>query len=843
MDNNNNNDIPNNIIENYVSNSPKENNTLNDNNNDNNNNDNNNNNNKTPMNKDSIIIEEDIENIEEIEKRLKKTIIITKDDYLSYLKSFQEKMSNSYSSILKIIDDLKINFSNNFNNFIEKNIKNLDEILQIKSKLLKNDEKIINKIYNKNIKKLKNFEQIFFSFEQVIENLNKCFDNFFKLNEINNVLNEFLRINKNYLKNTFFIEKIFTNNENNKNNKININKININDEYINNFLKLKFPVNNLIINGILKESEQNNNNNNNNNEIEYNHNLNYYKKILIDNKENLFTLKFKDCNQKVFNDIFGYSNNNNNVEDENNDENNDNYTEENENYSMNEISFFKKNNSPTPDLNTTVSFNKNALKNIFNDISSKIKNSNKFTKSPENKNEKNTNKNNKKKENDNNNNNNNNLNVIFPTRKISIKNSNFENLFSFSNLFPFLHILKIKQSFISNINFDSDFKFLKKLCLNNLNILDEKFNKIIISIFSNENILNNLEFLSFAKNKITIIDIYKIINENDYSKKFNNLTELNLENNNIYFFASENLNLFPKIKLINLNKNNFSLPENFNELYENLKKKEDVLILFFENLFLFKNNKFKIYLDYFINKINSNKYFYNLQQINLSFFINEKKNINFNYFDKFNFSSNFLFSIQNLNLSFCNLNNEKIINLLMKNFCLFNIKKLILSNNFFDNNIFNYFISNKINVIFNKLKTIDLSGNSNICFNDYENLKTFFIKFNYLKTLNLSKTKFQKDFSDFTKKNIKKFYYDNKKNENNNNINENKTKINISEITYNEKDKKLDDFLKFLNDNNIPSKIEIDSSDIRKNYFLKLKKHKELFINNINFIQRINYKD
>ena len=82
-----------------------------------------------------------------------------------------------------------------------------------------------------------------------------------------------------------------------------------------------------------------------------------------------------------------------------------------------------------------------------------------------------------------------------------------------------------------------------------------------------------------------------------------------------------------------------------------------------------------------------------------------------------------------------------------------------------------------------------------------------------------------------------------KKNKNNNNLNENKTKINISEITYNEKDKKLDDFLKFLNDNNIPSKIEIDSSDIRKNYFLKLKKHKELFINNINFIQRINYKD
>ena len=301
--------------------------------------------------------------------------------------------------------------------------------------------------------------------------------------------------------------------------------------------------------------------------------------------------------------------------------------------------------------------------------------------------------------------------------------------------------------------------------------------------------------------------------------------------NKIYFFASENLNFFPNIKLINLNKNNFSFPENFIELYENLKNKEDVLILFVDNLFLFKNNKLKFYFDYLINKINSNKFFYNLEQINLQFFFNENK-----IFNKINFNTNFLFSIKKLNLSFCNLNNENVINLLMKNFCLFNIKKLILKNNFLDNKILNVFITNKINIIFNKLKILDFSGNSNFNFN-FDNFKNFFLKFHCLKTLILSKTNFQKDFSDFIKKNIKKFYFEIKKTE------ENKTKNNNNEIKFNEKDKKLEEFFNFLFENNINTKIQIDSSDIRKTYYLKLKKNKKLLINNINFIERINYKD
>ena len=67
--------------------------------------------------------------------------------------------------------------------------------------------------------------------------------------------------------------------------------------------------------------------------------------------------------------------------------------------------------------------------------------------------------------------------------------------------------------------------------------------------------------------------------------------------------------------------------------------------------------------------------------------------------------------------------------------------------------------------------------------------------------------------------------------------------IKNNEIIYNEKDKKFEDFFNFLHENNFHTKIQIDSSDIRKTYYLKLKKHKKLFINNINFIERINYKD
>ena len=243
--------------------------------------------------------------IEEKEKRLKKKIKITKDDYNSYLKSFQEKMTNLNSSILKIINDLQTNFSNNFNNFIEKNIKNIDEITNIKLKVLKNEEKIVNKIYSKNLNKIKNLEQIFFSFECVIDNLNKCFNNFFDLNEImefNNVLNEFLRVNEKYLKNTIFLDKIF----NNENNKININKIKINDENINKFLTQKIPINKLNIKGNLNNVENNNNNDNNNNNNNNNNDNNNNNNDNND-KNNVYKKKINEesilINSHLMNDI------------------------------------------------------------------------------------------------------------------------------------------------------------------------------------------------------------------------------------------------------------------------------------------------------------------------------------------------------------------------------------------------------------------------------------------------------------------------------------------------------------------------------------------------------------
>jgi len=46
-----------------------------------------------------------------------------------------------------------------------------------------------------------------------------------------------------------------------------------------------------------------------------------------------------------------------------------------------------------------------------------------------------------------------------------------------------------------------------------------------------------------------------------------------------------------------------------------------------------------------------------------------------------------------------------------------------------------------------------------------------------------------------------------------------------------------------LKENKILGKIIIDSSNLRKGYFINLKKHFDFFENNFDIIARVNYKD
>ena len=81
------------------------------------------------------------------------------------------------------------------------------------------------------------------------------------------------------------------------------------------------------------------------------------------------------------------------------------------------------------------------------------------------------------------------------------------------------------------------------------------FEKILTQIFLNHCILNSLEILSFKKNKISVVDFPSILEKDEIKNKYSKeekeklffffLEELNLENNLIYKFSSDNLKFMP----------------------------------------------------------------------------------------------------------------------------------------------------------------------------------------------------------------------------------------------------------------------------------------------------------
>ena len=401
---------------------------------------------------------------------------------------------------------------------------------------------------------------------------------------------------------------------------------------------------------------------------------------------------------------------------------------------------------------------------------------------------------------ENNNNEENNEQNYFYITNLKLKNVQIKEL-NIDAFFPYLMNLKISENLIK-IDFKNSTLNIKKLSFEKLNLQNFECKEIMNNILKNDNLLKNLESISFKNNKLTYINFY----DEECTKNFEILTELNFENNKIFKFAIENLSLFPKLRLLNLINNNFAFPDNFKLLKESLKN-NNVLILISKNLFMLKLEQRNEYIEY-LNKILPN-FDYPLNYLNLSFMFN---NINNEKINSFLFGMNFI----ELNLSHCYLSNEKIIKIINES-CLFNLTKLFINNNLLNDKIFNDFVDNKFNLILCDLKLLDISGNEEINLNDFESFKKFIISFSSIKKLKLFHTNFEKSFSDFIKKKYK-ILINEKKKYNENDLNKNNC---------------YEEIFKFLQSNST-MKIYIHEIYLKKKYLQKI--NMNYYIDNLKII-------
>ena len=208
---------------------------------------------------------------------------------------------------------------------------------------------------------------------------------------------------------------------------------------------------------------------------------------------------------------------------------------------------------------------------------------------------------------------------------------------------------------------------LKQLILEKNNFVNYDLENIFKSFLSNNNnILSNLEYLSFSKNNITRADLCVI------SPKvvFKGLREMNFYKNNIYKLILNPEN-FPNLKFINCCKNN--LNKSFLTQLKNIGSLES------ENGFLLDPEICRKYYTNLKSKLITNeKDLYRTKYLNLSYM---PKVQTLKYFDEFAI-------------------NEQI---------RVHLRKLDLSNNDLDCDTFFKFLEQ--NKAFEKLKTLNLSGN------------------------------------------------------------------------------------------------------------------------------------
>ena len=327
--------------------------------------------------------------------------------------------------------------------------------------------------------------------------------------------------------------------------------------------------------------------------------------------------------------------------------------------------------------------------------------------------------------------------------KLICKNlKNFD--INFQAIFPNLKTLKILYNLFP-INFDEqkNLKNLTELYLNNLNLNNKTFINFFILLIKNDQIVKNLEILSLKNNELTCIDFYNDIIKFNKLICFENMFELNFENNKLYYFSPDIIKIFPNTKILNLYNNNFSFSENFLDLYKFYKNK--IVIFITGNMYFHIKSNRDFYIDY-LNEILPNFNFH-IPYLKLNYLYTK---FEINKINLLQLNNKYIDCLYEINFSNCNITNEILIKLLNNNFsnCV-NLKKIFFCNNLIDDNIFFELNKNEIYKQLKNLILIDFSGNLKITLNDVFNFIKFINNFICLKKLYLFQTNFEKFFLKF----------------------------------------------------------------------------------------------
>ena len=370
------------------------------------------------------------------------------------------------------------------------------------------------------------------------------------------------------------------------------------------------------------------------------------------------------------------------------------------------------------------------------------------------------------------------LNINFPY--VTLKNCDCSQI-NFNEIFPNLNQLKLYSCDLNN-NFNS-FSNVTELYLENCNIIDENFKEIYYRFLKDEILRKNLKALSFKNNKISTVSVYKYFDTGDIAKyKLFGLEFLDFANNNILYF---NFNLFeslPIIQVIDFSNNSLQFKNKIDEFYtfikirkkkigsskelpinnkepneksysskvlnySSLASRSELLFQIGGNIAFIRETEKEKYCKFLIDTIPYINY--PIKSLNLSG-IFHKKSFHNEYLFKLDLS-NVKDSIVELNLSFCNLTDDEVCELLIKNFSLKNLKKLNLSNNNLTDNFFKLLMENNSHEIYNNLKEIDLSNN-NIQFSNIKEVKNFVKSFDSIKRFIIYDTPVEENINNYINK-------------------------------------------------------------------------------------------
>ena len=260
---------------------------------------------------------------------------------------------------------------------------------------------------------------------------------------------------------------------------------------------------------------------------------------------------------------------------------------------------------------------------------------------------------------------------------------------------PNLEKLTIKSCPNINVSLLSSIPHkLKKLYLEKNNFNDKDFIYILNQIIlPNKNLLQNLELLSFANNKITKVDLSQIPSR----YVFQSLLELNFNKNKIYKFIYIKDN-FRKLKFINCCNNNLnrSFLSDFNK----------IIGLESGNIFLLDSELSDKYYSQLRKKLTSNeKEPYRMSYLNITYLPKIKF---IEYFNDFSLNEHIMIRLKKLDLSFNGLDCDTFFKFIEKNKGFLNLKTLKLNGNNLDDTFFEKYLEYDI---INKLEHLYLNKN------------------------------------------------------------------------------------------------------------------------------------